>query len=118
MLPTALQGRPESKAGNNVPSQVTGPASSGTCHRILRVFLGDPWGDYEYIRHISQVMLARDLSSYFRLVNIRQYSTSNVLEQVKIISTVQHPNLATVYNVYCDNEKSFLITENLSISIS
>lgn len=63
-------------------------------------------------------MLARHRSSYFKLVNIRQYSASNVLEQVRIISTIQHPNLATVYNVYCDDENAFLITENLDISIS
>ena len=122
ILPTGLLGRPEeeSKAGRDVLSQTTGLTFSGTCDRILRVFLGDPWNDYEYIHYIDQVMLARDISSYFKLVNIRQYPTSNILEQVRIISTIQHPNLATVYDVYCDNEEAnaFVITENLGISIS
>jgi hypothetical protein len=120
ILPTAFKGRSgETDDANDVPSQTTEPAFTGTCHRILRVFLGDPWDNYEYIRHIDQVILARDISSYFKLVNIRQYSTSKLLEQqVKIISAMQHPNLATIYNIYCDSDKAFLITENLDISIS
>ena len=120
ILPITFQGKPgETDGTTNIPSQVTVPFYPGTCHRILRVYLGNPWDNYEYIRHIDHVMLARDTSSCFKLVNIRQYSAFEELEQkLRIISTIQHPNLATIYDAYHDDEETFLITENLDMSIS
>ncbi|KAG0645123.1 hypothetical protein D0Z07_9216 [Hyphodiscus hymeniophilus] len=120
ILPSTFRGKSgDSDGATDIPSQVTVKSYPGTCHRILRVYLGHPWDNYDYIRHIDHVMLARDTTSCFKLVNIRQCSASNELErQLQIISTIQHPNLAAIYDVYCDDEEAFLITENLDISIS
>ena len=120
ILPIASQGRPGETGGTtDTPSQVTVPFFAGTCHRILRVYLGNPWDNYEYIRHIDHVMLARDTSSCFNLVNIRHFSAFEEVEQkLRIISTMKHPNLAAIYDAYHDDEETFLITENLDISFS
>jgi hypothetical protein len=64
-------------------------------------------------------MVARRKASYFKLVNIRLCHTSDVLdEQPRLLSSIQHPNIATVYDLYCDDDKIFLITEHLHLSIS
>jgi hypothetical protein len=64
-------------------------------------------------------MVARRKASYFKLANIRQCHSSDVLdEQPRLLSSIQHPNIATVYDLYCDDDKIFLVTEHLHISIS
>ena len=47
--------------------------------RILQVFLGDPWNDYVFVRHIGQNIIARKKNSYFKLVNIRQCHREKIL---------------------------------------
>ena len=78
--------------------------------RILWVFLGNPWNDCISIRHVGH--------SYFKLVNIRQCHSENILKQSSIISSFEHHNIATIYAVYCDGEDSFLVTEHLDICIT
>jgi hypothetical protein len=87
-------------------------------HRMLRILLGDPWDDYDYICYLGQDMIARRKASYFKLVNIRQCHSPDVLEKSRLLSSIQHPNIATVYDLYCDDDKIFLVTEHLHISIS
>jgi hypothetical protein len=107
-----------SEAARNVPSQAGELVSPKNYQRMLRILLRDPWEDYDYIRHVDQIVLASHKSSHFKLVNIRQYSTSNVIEQSRILSTIYHPNLAAIYDIYYDDDQAFLITEHLDISIS
>ncbi|PVH71742.1 hypothetical protein DL98DRAFT_364479, partial [Cadophora sp. DSE1049] len=85
---------------------------------ILRVLLGDPWNDYDFVRHLDQVMLASNKYSYFEIVNIQKYSTPNILEQSRILASIYHPNISNIHSIYCDDGEMFLITENLEISIS
>ena len=86
--------------------------------RILWVFLGNPWNDYTSIRHVGHDIIARQSDSYFKLVNIRQCYSENILKQSSIISSFEHHNIATIYAVYCDGEDSFLVTEHLDICIT
>ncbi|PMD60256.1 uncharacterized protein K444DRAFT_485539, partial [Hyaloscypha bicolor E] len=83
----------------------------------LRILLGDPWDDYDFIRYLGQDMVARRKASYFKLVNIRQCQSSDALEQSRLLSSIQHPNIATVCGLYCDGDKIFLVTEHFHISI-
>ncbi|CZS92442.1 uncharacterized protein RAG0_02970 [Rhynchosporium agropyri] len=85
--------------------------------RILLVFLRNPWNDYIAIRYIGQNIIARQKNSYFKLVNIRQCHR-NILKESCILSTLEHPNIAKFYAVYCDGAKASLITENLDICIT
>ena len=86
--------------------------------RILRVFLGNPWNNYVSIRHIRHNIIARQKGSYFKLMNIRQTHRENVLRQSCLVSSLEHPNIATVYAVYCAGEKAFVVTEHLDICIT
>jgi hypothetical protein len=117
----SLQSRSEAvpKSSTGVHSRSTEPVPPETVHRILRIFLGDPWDDYEYVRYLGQGIVARRKASYFKLVNIRQCDSSDVLdEQPRLLSSIHHPNIATVYDLYCDDDKIFLVTEHLHIFIS
>jgi hypothetical protein len=95
------------------------PVLPQTAHRILRIFLGDPRDDYDFIRCLGQYIVARRKASYFTLVDIRQCHRSDIVdEQPRLLSSLQHPNIATVCDLYCDNDKIFLVTEHLHIYIS
>jgi len=107
------------KSSTGVHSRSTELVPPETVRRILRIFLRDPWDDYDYVRYLRKDIVARRKVSYFKLVNIRQYHSSDVLdEQPHLLSSIQHPNIATVYDLYCDDDKIFLVTEHLHISIS
>lgn len=86
---------------------------------MLRILLGDPWDDYDYIWHLDQGVLASRKVLYFELVNIQQCYSFNILIHSRILPTIHHPNVAAIYNVYCHDDKtSFLVIEHLDISIS
>ncbi len=63
-------------------------------------------------------MVATQKASYFKLVTIRQCYSSNILEQSRLLSRIQSPHIAIVYDLYCDNDKVFQVTEHLDISLS
>ncbi len=107
-----------SKSTNDAHSRRAEPTPPGTIHRMLRIFLGDPWDEYQYLYHLGQDMVAIRKASYFRLVNIRQYHSSDVLEQSRLLSRIESPNIAIVYDLYCDDDKIFQVTEHLDISLS
>lgn len=89
--------------------------SGGTVQRLLEILLGNPWNDYEYLYYLDQVMVAKRKSTYFELVHIRQLHSSDALEQMRALSSLQGPNIATVYNVYCDGDEVFVVTERLDL---
>ncbi|RDL36258.1 uncharacterized protein BP5553_06870 [Venustampulla echinocandica] len=94
------------------------PAFSGTVHRILRILLGDPWGDYDYIHSLGHDIVATRKASYFELVNIRLCHSSDVQKQYRLLSSTQSPNVATIYDLYSDGNKVFQVTERLDIYLS
>ena len=119
-IPISLQGRSggASKTTNDIYSSTLEPAPPRTVNRMLRILLRDPWDDYDYIWYLDQDMLASRKAAYFELVNIQQCHSFNVLQHSRILPTIHHPNVATIYDVYCHDNKTFLITEHLDISIS
>ncbi|KAH8799383.1 hypothetical protein F5884DRAFT_758410 [Xylogone sp. PMI_703] len=118
-LPMTLRDSSEEVTKSSTDSRSgTVAVTPGTTHRFLRILLGQPWDDYDYIHHLGQEILASRKASYFKLVNIRQCQSSHVLEQRQILSSIQHPNIAAVYDVYCNNDETFLVMEHLGISLS
>jgi hypothetical protein len=111
-LPDHLE---ETSKSRDTHSKRAEPASSGTVHRMLRILLGDPWHDYDCLHYHGQDMVATRKTSYFKLVNIRQCCSSD--EQSRLLSSIQSPNIATIYDLYCDGDKTFLVTEHLDISL-
>jgi len=61
-------------------------AESASVHRMLRILLGDPWDDYDFLYRLGQDMVATRKASYFKLVNIRQYHISD--EQYLLLSRI------------------------------
>lgn len=120
IIPISRQNRSgkESKTTNDFHPRNKKPAIPTKVDRMLRILLGNPWDDYDYIRHLGQIMLARRKISYFKLVNIQQCHSFKVLEHSQVLSSIQHPNVAAIYDVYCNQGESFLVTEHLDISIS
>jgi hypothetical protein len=84
--------------------------------RLLRMFVHSPWKDYNYIRNLDQSMLAWHKS--FDLVNIRELHSFDIQKQPRVLSRIQHPNVATMHEIYWHKNKIFLVTEHLDISIT
>lgn len=87
-------------------------------HNMLRIWLGNPWTEYDYIRDLGQVILANRRASYFELVIIRQCDSFHVIEHARILSRIQHPNVARIHDVYSFHDHSFLVMEHLDLAIS
>ncbi|KIM93201.1 hypothetical protein OIDMADRAFT_94479, partial [Oidiodendron maius Zn] len=85
---------------------------------ILRILLRDPWEDYDYIMHLDQGILAVHRGSSFKIVSIQQFHCAEILQQTRMFSSIQHPNIASIYDIYCHDENHFLIMEHLSVRIS
>ena len=99
----------------------SGPTKSATPNlvkKLVRIFIEDPWNDYEYIQDLGQVMLARHKAFYFKLVDIRQLHCVEPPQEVQILSRIQHPNVASLHDIYCFDSKTFLIGEHLEFGIS
>lgn len=103
--------------GDHTLSCITANTPS-VLRKMLRIWLGDPWKEYEYIRNLGPVLLASRRDSYFNLVIIRECDSFNIVEHTRILSRIQHPNVANIHDVYSYNDTSFLIMEHLDISIS
>jgi hypothetical protein len=106
------------KFADDLRSITTTPATPSPVKRLLRILIKDPWEDYEYVQDLDQVILARPKASYFKLVNIRQFYCVDPLQESRVLSSTQHPNVASIHNIYCFHNETFLITEHLHIAIS
>jgi len=82
---------------------------------MLRILLGNPWDDYTYVGCQGQDTIARKNSSYFKLVNIQSCTISD--HQSRLLFNIQHPNIANIYDLYCDGNVAFCITEFFELSL-
>ncbi|KAG9228316.1 hypothetical protein BJ875DRAFT_389648 [Amylocarpus encephaloides] len=85
---------------------------------MIRILLGDPLDDYNYVSCHGGDLVATGKASYFKLVNIRQCHSPDAIEQSRLLSRIHSPNIATVYGLYCDGNKIFVVTEHLDIFLS
>lgn len=97
------------------------PITLGSAKTILRILIKDPWNDYDYIEGYVEgrdpVILAKHKAFYFRLVTIRQLHLASTIP-VEILSTIQHPNITSICDIYRYSNKTFLVTEHLQVGIS
>ena len=107
-----------SRSSQEVHSETIPPKTTKTVKRILRILLRDPWDDYDYIMHLDQGILAIHRGSSFKIVSIQQFHCAEILQQTRMFSSIQHPNVASIYDIYCHDENYFLIMEHLSVRIS
>ena len=90
--------------------------------RLLRVWLRSPWNDYSSIGALSlsgESQLAYRIGGYFQKASIKVFSCSGGSMQIlQQLSHIQHPNLATIYDVYCYEDKICMAIEYLELSLA
>jgi hypothetical protein len=99
-------------------SETALPKTTKTVKRILRILLRDPWDDFDYVMSLDQGALAIRKGSFFKLVSIQPFQGAAILQQTRMLAGLQHPNVASIYDVYSHGEEQFLIMEHLSVRIS
>ena len=57
--------------------------------RLLRILVRDPWDDYEPVRNLHQMLLAKRKNSAFKLVTIQKICCVNPIEQSQILSNIR-----------------------------
>jgi hypothetical protein len=119
-LPISYPSHPRETSKSVSDDHVRGVESvpSRTVNRMIRILLGDPLDDYNYVSCHGGDLVATGKASYFKLVNIRQCHSPDAIEQSRLLSRIHSPNIATVYGLYCDGNKIFVVTEHLDIFLS
>ncbi|KAH7317449.1 hypothetical protein BKA65DRAFT_349654, partial [Rhexocercosporidium sp. MPI-PUGE-AT-0058] len=85
---------------------------------VLRVLLKNPWDDYSYIRHLGQTTLTLRKASSFYHVDIREVSPFEVLRDPPILPQIKHLNIATIEEIYCYDNRIFLVVEHFDVSFA
>jgi hypothetical protein len=106
------------KLSQEVSSEIVPSKTTKTVKRFLRVLLRNPWDDYDHVMHLDQGILAIRKGSSFKIVSVQQFECPEILQQTRMFASIQHPNVASIYDVYCHEEKQFMITEHLCVRIS
>jgi hypothetical protein len=89
-----------------------------TIKAIIRILLRNPQDDYYYASYTDRGILAVQKSSFFKVVSVQQFNCDDIIQQARILSRIQHPNVASAYDLYCYNEQNFLVMDYLSLRIS
>lgn len=110
-------GRPSDDT-DEAPSSSTDSGTSQKVRRVLRVLLKNPWDDYSYIRHIGQTTVTLRKASSFQLADIREVSPFEVLGGPPVLPQIKHPNIATIEEIYCYDDRIFLVMEHLDVSFT
>lgn len=86
---------------------------------MIRIWLKSPWEEYDPVQKLNNCVLAKHKTRYFRIVNIKQLvDCQDVLGRSRVLFSVQHPNIASIYDIYSYESRAFLVTEHLHICIS
>lgn len=131
-IPTALFSE-YAKRDPNEPKESPSPTDSRTLGEIthsslLRIWLKPPWEDYVGSGTESdsialgstateKPVLAFRRTSYFSKASIRAFPSSGGFKILEAISSVQHPNVAKLFDVYLYDNKVFVASEYLELSI-
>ncbi|KAF7894688.1 uncharacterized protein EAF01_010138 [Botrytis porri] len=85
----------------------------GRYTNLLRVWLSDPWKDYEAIMPTTDEgsILACRNGTYFLKVNIGVYEGKNTELLLRALSKIQHPSISKIFDVYCYDSKVFVASE-------
>lgn len=114
-LKSALLRSPKSIESIHSPTIQQKP---NTIKTLIRILLRNPRDDYYYAGHIDRGILAVQKSSFFKTVGIQKFNCDDLIQQAQILSRIQHPNVASIYDVYCHNGENFLVMDYLGLRIS
>ena len=103
---------------NDAPPRPIESETPENVRRMLKVLLKDPWEDYTSIRHLGKTTLALRKASYFQLAELREVSSFKVLGDQPIFPQIEHPNVATINEIYCHDNRIFLVAEYLEVSFT
>lgn len=86
--------------------------------KLLRLWLRPPWEDYTSLRPVSrEPSMAYRRGAYFQKAAIRVFPNSGGIGLLQTLSDIQHPNIAKFYDVYCCDNKIFIASEYLELSL-
>lgn len=98
-----------------------------TPRHLLRIWLRPPWDDYvggglpedqtDFCSTAEPVLACRR-GTYFRKASIRTFRSSGGVKLLQVLSNIQHPNIATLYDIYLHQDMIFFASEHLSLSLS
>lgn len=94
---------------------------------LLRIWLKPPWEDYAGSRAESESIalgsraagkpvLALRRASYFSKASIRAFQNLGGLKTLEALSSVQHPNVVKIFDVYLYDNRIFVASEYLELS--
>ncbi|KIM93506.1 hypothetical protein OIDMADRAFT_80273, partial [Oidiodendron maius Zn] len=95
---------------------------------LLRIWLKPPWDDYAspglerddivLISTATTPVLVCHRRAYFRMASIRAFQTSGGVKILQDLSSIQHPNIASIYDVYLYDGTVFIASEYLQFSLA
>jgi len=85
--------------------------------RLLRVWLRNPWQDYEPVTSKADVAYCK--GSYFAKATIRDFSGSEIIPLLQRLYDIHHPNIAAIHDIYYDDDdRLFAVAEHLELSLT
>jgi hypothetical protein len=112
-------------------SPSTDPETPGelTQGSLLRIWLKPPWDDYTGSGSerdsvllgstaTAEPVLACHRKSYFTKATIRAFQSSGGVTVLQALSSIQHPNIAKLYDVYLYDDRIFVVSEYLELSLA
>ncbi|KAH8797475.1 hypothetical protein F5882DRAFT_255235, partial [Hyaloscypha sp. PMI_1271] len=86
---------------------------------LLRIEFKDPKEDYTFIHeiHSNQGMLVCHRKSRFHLAVIRESFSPTPLQMLEVLAQIQHPNIADILGVYYHDNKLWVVSEYVDVSM-
>jgi len=98
-----------------------GFAKSNSHGKLLRIWLTSPWEHYTSARTLSPAggsCLAYRNGAYFSKAAIRVFPYPKDVQALQRLSDIRHPNVASIYDLYCHEEVLYAATEYLELSLA
>lgn len=103
---------------DKLPLSPCNPGSAVTPRKLLRLWLRSPWEDYSLVGPASaEPSLVYRRGEYFHKATVQAFPNSGGVEVLQALSSIQHPNIANIYDVYCYDNKIFTVAEHLELSL-
>lgn len=86
---------------------------------LLRIEFKDPKEDYTFIHeiHSNQGMLVCHRKSRFHLAVIRESFSPIPLQMLEVLAQIRHPNIADILDVYYHDNKLWVVSEYVDVSM-
>ncbi|TGO07233.1 hypothetical protein BTUL_0306g00120 [Botrytis tulipae] len=111
--------RAPAKSGHILPKFAMTSNNNTRQGNLLRVWLRSPWDDYQPVAPITSMgcLLACRKGDYFVKVRVGVYEEDDTVQFLQSLSMIQHTNISRILDVYCDENKLFIASEYLELSL-